>query len=281
MFLLETQYCIGSSPWFSDMWCRKEERRGLILQSVWAFRQENYIWGSASQVIPRELGVVMESASGVRSIFPEGSWWSGCLVPPGTGEDVDQHRGEKRTDRCHLLHPMHPIHPGEWQTLTNFSCFSLPVISVSPDEFTHIELGWGYTRNSGKLMAGKILHHGFSGDAHKGQNSWGRGLFSGVCGRVHGNKWYEPRTFCMIAGIYQPEILTQGSWSCENRTAEAIQGHSCSNFINSVNTKIRLRALKQSFHGEIAHGCMQVARLPLPWDNDGQFSIHLWAVVKT
>lgn len=30
MFLMATQYCTGSSPWFPDMWWRKEERRGLI-----------------------------------------------------------------------------------------------------------------------------------------------------------------------------------------------------------------------------------------------------------
>lgn len=47
-------------------------------------------------------------------------------------------------------------------------------LSVSPDgtddEFRHIELSRGYTRKSGKLMAGKTLHHSFSVDAHKGQN---------------------------------------------------------------------------------------------------------------
>lgn len=147
MFLLAIQYCIGSSPWFSDMWCRKEERRGLTLKSVWAFRLENYICDPASWDIPRELGVVMESASGRRST--EGSWWSECLAPPGTSEDRSQHRGEKRTDRCHqaLLQRWAPFaspnasHP-PWSmtTLINSSCtafVSLPLLSASADEFKH------------------------------------------------------------------------------------------------------------------------------------------------
>lgn len=124
MFLLATQYCIAFSPWFSDMWCRKEERRGLILQSVWAFRLESYICDPASQVIPGELGVVMESACGGGSSFPEGSWWSEHLALPAASEDMGQPRGEKRTDRCYraVLQRWAPFaspnasHPPWWMT---------------------------------------------------------------------------------------------------------------------------------------------------------------------
>lgn len=224
---------------------------------------------------------------------PEGSCWSACMVPPGTSEDMGQQRGEKRADRCHqallqrwaqLLHPMYPIHHGQWQTLINSSCtacISLPVWSVSADEFTHTELGRGYTRSSGKLRARKTLHPGFSVDVHKRQNSGGRGLFSVVCGCGHGNEKHKLELLYDSWGLPTRDSHSGQLILWKQNTAEAIQGHSCSNFIISVNTKIRHRALKRSPHGEIAHGCMQVAWLPLPWDNDGQFSTHLWAVVKT
>lgn len=115
----------------------------------------------------------------------------------------------------------------------------------------------------------------------KGRTSRGRGLFSVVCGCVHGSKRHELKL------LYDSwDLPTRGSHAGQlilwkQNTAEGIQGHSHSNFIISVSTKVRHGALKQSLHGVTAHGCMQVAWLPLPWDNDGQFSPPLWAVVKT
>lgn len=80
---------------------------------------------------------------------------------------------------------MHALCHDQRQTLTNSSCiasFVLPVLSISPGEFTHIELGDTIASPEvvGRLWLEKPCHHGFSVDAHKGYNFVEKGTLS--CG---------------------------------------------------------------------------------------------------
>lgn len=277
MFLLATLHCMGSRPWFSDMWCRKEERRGLILQSVWAFRLENYIWGLTSQVTPRDLGAVMESAFGGRSSCPEGSSWSECLAPPGTSEDMGQHRGEKRTDRCHqaLLqrwapftspNASHPPWSNSYQFLLYYFYQPTYLFLLMEQMMNLGTLNWvgDIPERVGNSWLEKPCITVSQWMHTKGRISQGRGVFSVLCGCVRGNNRQELKL------LYDSwDLPTRGSHAGQlilwkQNTAEGTQGHSHSNSIISVSAKVRHRALKQSLQVWLPTGVCRWHDCPCP-----------------